>query len=92
VFATLDRALKDPRHATRREKIGRYRRDLLALNVKQALYRADSAAARKYAAELKRSGRARLGLLRPLTWLPSWLLRIGIAARAALRPLSHPRV
>lgn len=87
VFATLDRALADPRHAAKHPAIRQYRASLLRQNVRQALYRGEVEAARQYIAELEKSGPARLGLLRALSWLPASVVRAGISARARFRHL-----
>ncbi len=83
-YATLDRALRNPLYADRHEAIDNFRRAQLARNVKQALVRGDPATARACVAELERTGRARLGLLRLLTWMPRWLIRPGMAVLAKL--------
>jgi glycosyltransferase involved in cell wall biosynthesis len=84
VFATLERALSDPRYAERADAIRTYRNFLLKQNVKQALYRRDPVAARAYVAELDRSGRSQLGMLRLLSWLPGPILYAGIVTRSLL--------
>lgn len=92
IFATLDRALADPRHAANHPTIRRYRAALLRQYVRQALYRGEVDAARQYIDELEKSGPAQLGLLRTLSWMPASVVRAGIAVRRRLKrlkPVSH---
>jgi glycosyltransferase involved in cell wall biosynthesis len=84
VFATLERALSDRRYADRADAIRTYLSFLLKQNVRQALYRRDPIAARAYVAELDKSGRSQLGMMRILSWLPRPVLHAGIATRSLL--------
>lgn len=82
IFATLDRALADPRYAAKHGAIVGYRDAILRQNVRQALYGGAPSEARAYARLMSRS---ELGMLRPLSLLPAPILRLGMRARAALR-------
>ncbi|MCA1653695.1 MAG: glycosyltransferase family 2 protein [Sphingomicrobium sp.] len=84
IFATLDRALGEPRYTDQHASMRRYRARLLKTNIRQALYRGEAAAARAYIAELDRNGRTSLGVMRPLSFLPGALLRGIMLARSRI--------
>ena len=85
VFATLARAIADPRHAAKRPALKQYRAYLLRQNIRQAIYRAAPRDARRFAAELRAHGGDGIGWLALLMWLPAPLLRLGRVARNAFR-------
>jgi glycosyltransferase involved in cell wall biosynthesis len=53
VFATLDAAIEDPRHATLRDRICTFHDHLLQNGAKQALYRGEGRVARQYLARMR---------------------------------------
>jgi len=85
VYATLERAFNDPKYSDRHGDLLRHYRGLLKLNIRQSLYRGEAATARLYIREYEKSGRGRLGFLKPLSSLPASLLRAGMAARTRWR-------
>ena len=85
LFTVLDAALLDPRYATRHALIRRHRTRLMLRNVRQALYRAEPAAARAFLGEIGNEQGDKAGWLRLLARVPAPVLRLGIAGRALLK-------
>ena len=85
VYATLDRALADRGLASRHPKIRSYRATLLRQTVRQALYRCDTIAARKFldGADIGREWES--VFLKILADLPAPLLRAGMMLRNQTR-------
>ena len=85
VFETLDRAMGDPRYSPIHGALKLYKAALLERNLRQALFRADVHAARRYVMDLTHAA-TRVPLnLRILSWLPDTVLRLGVQLRSRVR-------